>query len=149
MNTPNLCTTAPPGEPISASDIIVKKKLEAQISFGFVTNSSSEKPFSPLVQVSYGDSGNLQVSAVVFVAASEKPNFSGINKQFVISSSGEKELDFFIIYDEPEERHKVFDAYRIDFIVENPPEDLVQIQTFLWDEDPIASRGTTTDVKKI
>ncbi len=145
MNTTNLCTTPPPGIPVENKNIRIQK-LDAQISFGFTINSSSEKPFSPLVQVSYDSTGNLQVSAVVFVAASEKPNFSGVNMQSVISSSGEKELDFFIIYDEPEERYQNFEAYRVDFIVENPPEDLAQIQTFLWDEDPVSSRGTVTTV---
>ncbi|MFI1744314.1 hypothetical protein [Thalassobellus sediminis] len=141
MNTTNLCITPPPGVPVKKSNIRITK-LDAEISFGFTINSSSEKPFSPLVQVSYGASGNLQVSAVVFVAASEKPNFSGVNMQSVISNSGEKELDFFIIYDEPEERYQNFEAYRVDFIVENPPEDLAQIQTFLWNKDPVSSRGT-------
>jgi len=143
MDTTSLCTTSPPGIPVEKSNI-TKTKLDAQISFGFISNSSSDKPFSPLVQVSYGVTGDLQVSAVVFVATSEKPNFSGVNMQSVISNSGEKQLDFFIIYDEPEERYQSFDAYRVDFFIENPPEDLVQTQTFLWDEDPISSRGTTT-----
>tara|TARA_R110002050_G_scaffold184989_3_gene318782 strand:- start:12649 stop:13089 length:441 start_codon:yes stop_codon:yes gene_type:complete len=145
MNTTSLSVTPAPGIPIDESKIRIQK-LDAQISFAF--NSASVKPFSPLVQVSYSKAGALQVSAVVFVASSQYPNFSGVNQQSVISSSGELELDLFIIYDEPEKRYQNFDAYRIDFIVENPPEGLVQVQTFLWDEDPVSSRGTTTKIKE-
>ncbi|WP_111309226.1 hypothetical protein [Confluentibacter sediminis] len=145
MNT-TLNLSVVPGQPIPESNILNIQKLDAQISFAF--NSTSKKPFGPLVQVSFSDTGALQVSAVVFVAASENPNFSGVNKQYVISSSGELELDFFIIYDEPEVRYQIFDAYRIDFIVENPRADLVQIQTYLWDTDPVSSRGTVTTVSQ-
>lgn len=141
MNTTNLSVTAPPGKAIKSSNVQIKK-LDAQISFAF--NSDSVKPFSPLVQTSFSEEGNLQVSAVVFVASSEDPKLSAVNQESVISNSGETQLDFFIIYDAPEKSYQSFNAYRVDFIVESPPQDLVQIQTFLWDEDPVASRGTVT-----
>ena len=143
MNTTILGVTTPPGQPIEKSNITIQK-LDAQISFAF--NSKSLKPFSPLVQASYNELGHLQVSAVVFIASSEEPNPSGVNQQSVISDEGETQLDFFIIYDAPEISDQIFNAYRVDFIVENPPKGLTQIETFLWDEDPVSSRGTKTKV---
>lgn len=145
MNTTNLSVTIPPGQPIEKSNINIQK-LDAEISFAF--DSTSVKPFSPLVQVSYSESGNLQVSAVVFVASSEEPKLSAVNQESVISNAGEAQLDFFIIYDAPEKSYQTLDAYRVDFIVENPPKDLAQIQAFLWDEDPVSSRGTVVSAKR-
>lgn len=146
MKTTNVSLVAPPGEPIDQSNIRIQKLDDTQISFAF--NSTSVKPFSPLVQVGYAKNGNLQVSAVVFVASAENPDFSGVNYQSVISDSGEPQLDFFLIYDAPEKSYQSFDAYRVDFIMENPPENLDQVQTFLWDEDPVSSRGTKSKLSK-
>ncbi len=143
MSTTTLSVTTPPGEPINQS-LIKITNLNSQIEFDF--NSTSLKPLTPLVQASFSPEGNLQVSAVVFVASSEKPNLSAVNQESVISDSGETQLDFFIIYDAPEQSYQTFNAYRVDFIVENPPSDLAQIETFLWDSDPVTSRGTVTDV---
>lgn len=143
MNTTNLSVTTPPGKPINRRNISIKK-LDAQINFSF--NSNSLKPLQPLVQASFSPEGNLQVSAIVFIASSEIPSLSGVNQESTVSDSGETQLDFFIVYDAPEKSYQTFDAYKVDIIVENPPADLVQIETFLWDEDPASSRGTKTKI---
>ncbi|PWH84369.1 hypothetical protein DIS18_07490 [Algibacter marinivivus] len=143
MSINTLEVTTPPGQAIDPSNVSVKP-LNSEITFNF--NSSSLKPLSPLVQVSYSPEGDLQVSAVVFIASSETPSLSAVNQESVISDSGETQLDFFIIYDAPEVSYQNFSAYRVDFIIENPPADLVQIETFLWDSDPVTSRGTVTPV---
>jgi hypothetical protein len=145
MSTTTLSVTTPPGQPINRN-LIKITNLNSQIEFDY--NSTSLKPLTPLVQVSFSPEGNLQVSAVVFVASSETPNLSAVNQESVISDSGETQLDFFIIYDAPEQSYQNFNAYRVDFIIENPPADLVQIETFLWDSDPVTSRGTVTPVEK-
>ncbi|MGC6431722.1 MAG: hypothetical protein ACON5F_11820 [Jejuia sp.] len=146
MITPsNLSVTVPPGEPIAKSNIKVQK-INSQIEFSF--NSSSTKPLSPLVQISFDKKGNLQVSAIVFIPTSETPNLSNINQEYVISDSGETQFDFFIIYNAPEVSSQTFQGYKVDFVLENPPKDLVQIETFIWDEDPETSRGTVTPVEK-
>lgn len=144
MSTSILSVTTPPGVPIDQTLVNITN-LNSQIEFDY--NSSSIKPLPPLVQVSFSAEGNLQVSAVVFVASSETPNLSAVNQESVISDSGETQLDFFIIYDAPEQSYQTFNAYRVDFVVENPPSDLVQIETFLWDSDPVTSRGTVTGVQ--
>lgn len=143
MSTATLGVTTPPGKPIDSKNIIVSN-LKSQITFDY--DSSSLKPLAPLVQVSFSEEGNLQVSAVVFIGALETPSLSAVNQEYVISDSGETQLDFFIIYDAPEKSYQTFNAYRVDFIVENPPADLVQIETFVWDSDPITSRGSVTPV---
>lgn len=144
MNATNLSVTVPPGQPIQSKVSITP--LNSEITFAY--NSTSLKPLTPLVQASFNPEGDLQVSAVVFIASSEVPSLSGVNQESVISDSGETQLDFFIIYDAPEKSYQTFSAYRVDFVIENPPADLVQIETFLWDEDPVTSRGTVTPVEQ-
>lgn len=144
MNATNLSVTAPPGKAFEGKVTITP--LNSEITFAY--NSTSLKPLAPLVQTSFNPNGDLQVSVVVFIASSEVPSLSGVNQESVISDSGETQLDFFIIYNAPEKSYQTFSAFRVDFIVENPPADLVQIETFLWDEDPVTSRGTKTDVKR-
>ena len=135
----------PPGKPLSKNNIVITK-LDASISFSF--DSTSVIPLSPVVQTSFnGDA--LQVSAVVFIpSAIENPNFNVINKKRITLFSGEDQLNFYITYDDEEISSQTFNAYRVDFTVKNPPRNLVQIQTFLWDEDPVTSRGTRTATKK-
>lgn len=135
----------PPGKPISKNNIAITK-LDASISFSF--DSTSVIPLSPVVQASFnGDA--LQVSAIVFIPSKiENPNFDVINKKRITLFSGENQLNFYITYDNEEVSSQTFNAYRVDFTVKNPPRNLVQIQTFLWDEDPVGSRGTRTKTNK-
>ncbi|MEP1487677.1 MAG: hypothetical protein ABJK28_04560 [Algibacter sp.] len=143
MNTTSLSITAPPGQPIDQENVSIEA---LNVTFSFAFDSGSLKPLQPLVQAMYNEAGALLVSAVVFIDASEEPNISGVNWESVISDAGEAQLDFFITYNADELSSKTFKGYRVDFIIENPPEGLEQIQTYLWDEDPVSSRGTKTKV---
>ncbi|GAA4237007.1 hypothetical protein GCM10022291_22800 [Postechiella marina] len=141
MEVTTLSVSNPPGQPLAQSNLKIRK-LEAQINFAF--NSTSIKPFSPLVQASFGITGDLQISAVVYLASCESPQLSAVNQESIILNSDKTQLNFFIVYDALEKSNQTFDAYRIDFIVKNPPKDLVQIQTFLWGKESMASGGTIT-----
>ncbi|OEJ99241.1 hypothetical protein A8C32_08720 [Flavivirga aquatica] len=146
MSTQDASIKKPPGRPINSKNVTVTP-LDSQISFSY--NSTTIKPLQPLVQVSFSPDRKLQISAVVFIASSiERAEISSVNQESVISDAGETQLDFFIIYDAPEVSYQTFNAYRVDFVIENPPEDLAQIETYLWDEDPVTSRGTVTTVRK-
>lgn len=141
MEVTTLSVSNPPGQPLAQSNLKIRK-LEAQINFAF--NSTSIKPFSPLVQASFGITGDLQVSAIVYLASSESPRLSAVNQESIVFNSDKTQLKFFIIYDAQEKSNQTFDAYRIDFIVKNPPKDLAQIQTFLWSEEFMTSSATIT-----
>jgi hypothetical protein len=144
MSTDTLNTKKPPGTQINPKNVTITP-LSSQITFSF--NSTSIKPLPPLVQVSFSPNGNLLVSNIVFIAASENAVITSVYQESVISDEGTTQLDFFIDYDAPEESFQTFNAFRVDLIIENPPSDLEQIETFLWDEDPESSRGTITKVK--
>ncbi len=144
MSTDTLNTKKPPGTQIDPKNVTITP-LSSQITFSF--NSTSIKPLPPLVQVSLNPDGNLQVSNIVFIAASENAIITSVYQESVISDEGTTQLDFFIDYDAPEESFQTFNAFRVDFVIENPPSDLQQIETYLWDEDPVGSRGTITEVK--
>ncbi|MCB4799906.1 hypothetical protein [Neotamlana laminarinivorans] len=135
----------PPGKPIKSHQIETLN-LNSTIEFSF--NSSSEQPLQPLVQAIFNENNELQVSAVVFIASEENFNFKGVNFQSVISGDGTRQVDFFILYDDPEVSSEKFNVYRVDFRVKKDklPQNLGQIEVFLWDEDPVTSRGTVTPV---
>ena len=144
MSTDTMATKTPPGTQINPKNVTITP-LNSQISFSY--NSTSVKPLPPLVQVSFSPDGNLQVSNIVFIAASENAVITSVYQESVISDEGTTQLDFFIDYDAPEESFQTFNAFRVDFVIQNPPSDLQQIETYLWDEDPVSSRGTVTEVQ--
>lgn len=144
MSTDTLNTKTPPGTQINPKNVTITP-LGSQITFSF--NSTSVKPLPPLAQVSFSADGNLLVSNIVFLPASENAVITSVYQESVISDEGTTQLDFFIDYDAPEESFQTFNAVRVDLIIENPPADLEQIETYLWDEDPESSRGTITEVK--
>lgn len=140
----------PPGELIKTFNN-QPNASEQPISFSF---ASSTVPFSPLVQAKYDNKGRVRVSCVVFIASDGNgdpvsPNFTGVNLQSVISGDGTRQLDLFIMYDDEERASDKFYAYNVDFKipVELIPKNLSQIEVFLWDVDPVTSRGTVTPVQ--
>ncbi len=114
-------------------------------------------PLPPLVEVHLtADKKHIKVSTVFFIDAAEtvSPNSFSINQEFCISDSGESRLQFFISYDVKETKAVKFQGYQVSFkaVDKNLPdgvkfEDIKTIQTFLWDTDPVSSRGTVTNVQ--
>lgn len=136
----------PPGKAIKEKNFEVTN-LDTTVGFAF--NSTSITPLSPIVQTSFNDEGALQVSAIVFIASSiDNPNLDYVSKKEIDLFSGQEQLNFYITYDAEEVSAQEFNAYRMDITVNNPPRNLAQIQTFLWDEDPKTSRGTLTTVEQ-
>ncbi|WP_308990677.1 hypothetical protein QLS71_004265 [Mariniflexile litorale] len=134
----------PPGKPISKENVTVEK-LDASINFSY--NSASVIPLSPIVQTSYKGKV-LQVSAIVFIPSLiEEPNFSIVSKKRISLYSGKNQLNLYIAYCYEEVSSQNFDAYRVDIIIKKLPRNLDKIQTFLWNEDPVTSRGTVTEVE--
>lgn len=143
----------PPGKSIKKA---TKAKL-TQKPLSFPENNS-KIPFSPIVQATFLDSETLQVRAVFLVSTntalnSDKLAFE-IYQNWYVDLDGNRQLQFFITYDIDDAVSKDFDVYEISFKAvkgpyekeENPFKSVETIQTFLWDIDPVTSRGTETKV---
>ena len=110
---------------------------------------------SPLVEAYYNkERKELLVRAVVFVARKEEKNLDfRIYQNCYIDLESNPQLQFFIAYDLVETKETDFFIYEVSFIVDNLPygddalSKIKKIQTFLWDIDPVASRGTETNVQ--
>jgi hypothetical protein len=110
-----------------------------QISF---LNKRPNTPLPPLVQ-SFYNGENLQVCAVVFINVEANIDPRNINVYW-----DEDVLcpNFYISYDAAEAASSIFNAYQVNFNItlKNQPS---TINTVVWDEDPIGSRGTITTVQ--
>lgn len=140
----------PPGVDITPSE-----QAAAIGSVGFKKKKSVEI-LSPYVEAYYDANKNiLSINAVVYVdhtkVINEILDYSIFQNTF-IDLDGNPQLQFFIVYDMPEELSEDLVIYEIIF---NASADnfigglskIKQIQTFLWDVDPVASRGTVTNVQ--
>lgn len=139
----------PPGEKL---DIVLDRDPEGKIKF---PEKRDRKLFSPIVEAYYSkEKKELLVRAVVFIAREElkKLDFR-IYQNCYIDLDGNPQLQFFIAYDLVETEVTDFYVYEVDFTAEplpNRPDGLSkikQIETFLWDIDPVSSRGTVTNVQ--
>jgi hypothetical protein len=143
MSTTDQAIKLPPGVRLPHSSVKVKELKNAEIAFDFKTTTT--QPLQPLLQAKYDD-GALLISAIIFIAEKEDvdPESIFVTCQPVISGAGLPQLDLFIVYNAEEIRARKFQGYRVDITIDNPPENLEQIEAFLWDEDPVTSRGTVT-----
>ncbi|KAF2514188.1 hypothetical protein [Flavobacterium foetidum] len=107
---------------------------------------------SPLVEAYYNKETGLLVRAVVFVARKETKNLDfRIYQNCYIDLDGNPQLQFFISYDLVETKETDFLVYEVAFyaneIPYGPLSQIKTIQSFLWDVDPVGSRGTETNVQ--
>nr|WP_294925674.1 hypothetical protein [uncultured Flavobacterium sp.] len=146
----------PPGKCIKSA---TKPKLtQKPISF---PENTSIIPFSPIVQATFTDPDTLQVRAVFLVSTNTALNNDklafDIYQNWYVDLDGKRQLQFFISYDIEDTLSENFDVYEISFKAvkdpyekeENPFMSVKTIQTFLWDIDPVTSRGTETVVHTI
>ncbi|MEL1243110.1 hypothetical protein AAEO56_02455 [Flavobacterium sp. DGU11] len=113
----------------------------------------SKTPLVPLVDAMYVKEA-IQICIVVFIDATLSPNFT-VYQHNAISDDGSAIVQFFIQYDGKESQQINFNAYQLSFQLNamHLPKDfplfgIDQIQAFLWDSDPVASRGTITNVQR-
>ncbi|KUJ63813.1 hypothetical protein AR687_01105 [Flavobacteriaceae bacterium CRH] len=142
----------PPGTNITPKD------ESAAVSIGKLTfqKTKSVEVLSPYVEAYYDAKKNmLEINAVVYVDSTTIKNDVldyQIFQNTYIDIEGDSQLQFFIVYDMPEELSEDLFIYEIIFhadadIFIGGLSNLEKIQTFLWDSDPIASRGTETTVQ--
>lgn len=128
-------------------------------SIGNVTfeETKSVEILSPYVEAYYSANANtLTVNAIVYVD-STAINENGtleycIFQNTYIDIEGDSQLQFFIVYNMPEELSGDLSIYEIIFQADKDIfigglSNVKTIQTFLWDSDPVTSRGTETTVQ--
>ncbi|MNL57073.1 hypothetical protein D3C87_1806080 [compost metagenome] len=112
---------------------------------------------SPYVEAYYDSHSNaLLIQAVVYVDSplveNETLHYKIIQNTY-IDLEGNPQLQFFIVYNMPEELSADLFIYEIVFNADasfiGGFSNLEKIQTFLWDSDPETSRGTETPVRSI
>jgi hypothetical protein len=122
---------------------------------GLITfpDNRSKALMSPLVEAAYINE-TLSITTVIFVPPFEdkKALDLKIYQNWYSNIEGVPQLQFFICYDMSESVSKDFLVYEVTFDAESKPFEeqlsmVKTIQTFLWDVDPIASRGTITNVQ--
>ncbi|MEN2414997.1 hypothetical protein [Flavobacterium mesophilum] len=141
----NRKTVKPPGERITE----VIKKSRGSINF---PESKSKSLLSPLVEALYNN-GTMTITAVIFVAPLENEAIDlKIYQNWYTNIEGFPQLQFFVSYDMSEKVSKDFLVYEVTFDAKSFPfqdqmSQIKTIQTFLWDVDPVTSRGTVTTVQ--
>jgi hypothetical protein len=152
--TPTECPVIiyPPGTDITPT--------EGANSIGNVTfqETKSIEILAPYVEAVYSARENtLTMNAVIYVAAeaikNEVLDYSIIQNTY-IDIEGQAQLQFFIVYNQPEELSGDLFIYEIIFQADSTIfigglSNLTSIQTFLWDIDPVTSRGTVTTVQTL
>jgi len=140
----------PPG------NIIVSGETTPELGRVSFPQTKSVDILSPYVEAYYNAKENsLIATAVVYVDLTTLQNgvFSySIFQNSFIDIAGTPQLQFFIVYDMPEELSVNFGIYEITFqadpdIFSGGLSNIESIQTFLWDADPVTSRGTETNVQ--
>ncbi|PWB23818.1 hypothetical protein [Flavobacterium sp. HTF] len=132
---------------------------QAAQSIGGVTfqQTKSVEILSPYVEAYYNaKENNLTINAIVYVDNKIITANNGVLKYSVVQNTyidmdGHAQLQFFIVYDMPEELSGDLSIYEIIFdaspkLFIGGLSNLKTIQTFLWDIDPETSRGTETTV---
>ena len=154
-------TKKPKSESIIPPGIdITPKDKDAAHSIGSLTfkKTKSVEVLSPYVEAYYNSHKNLlEINAVVYVDSSTIKNEILDYKIFqntYVDIDGNSQLQFFIVYNMPEELSDHLFIYEIIFNADHNSfigglSNLEKIQTFLWDSDPITSRGTETAVRSL
>ncbi|PXY40853.1 hypothetical protein DMB65_09735 [Flavobacterium cheongpyeongense] len=138
------------------------KRLGYRIKF---PNPRHKKPLPPIAQVTINKKHKMQISIVVFISKKAKvtPKQLTVIQDFSYTNDETPYANFYVCYNVAPEPCSKFDVFQLNFKA-NPkdythngilPKDLPipdllklkEIVCFLWDEDPIGSRGTVTTVQ--
>lgn len=108
-------------------------------------NNRSTNPLPPLVQANYDFNGNISISVVFFVDSQRD-----LKTIQVYWDGNILKPSFYIAYNEMNDHVNKFTSYELNF--ELNKEELLgmkpeEIEAFVWNKDPITSRGTVTTVR--
>ncbi|WP_445457017.1 hypothetical protein [Flavobacterium sp. HNIBRBA15423] len=137
--------------------------LGFQISF---PNPRHNKPLPTIAEVAINDNNEMEISIVVFVSKNTDISSDDlcVIQDFSYTNDKMPYANFYVCYDIAPEPCSAFNVFQLTFNAINSPEgytpngtlpvmpdpnilDLKEIVSFLWDEDPVGSRGTVTTVK--
>ncbi|MCV9931181.1 hypothetical protein OIU80_02705 [Flavobacterium sp. LS1R47] len=139
-------TKIPPG-------VLIKQVTRNNVGAVSFPERKTTALLSPIVEAYLVDNNQeLLVRAVVFVAHELQGSLSfDIYQNCYVDIEGTPHLQFFICYNMLEIVGKKFDIYEVSFNAIPIPFDsfseITTIETFLWNTDPITSRGTETTVQ--
>ena len=102
-------------------------------------------PLCPAVSV-VENNGVLNVVATVFIDAAD--SLSSLNVYISNSLLNGNTQVIYFVYDYVEEVPQSLYPYTFTFQVTDPNNTISFIESILWDEDPVSSRGTVTTVLK-
>ncbi|GEM_PF-1182419 len=137
-------------------------RLEAQIDF---PNPRHDKPLPPISQATVNKNNELEISIVVFISKNTeiKGDELKVIQDFSYTNDQVPYANFYVCYDIAPEPCATFNIFQLNFIADPkgyfpnatlpkglPVPNLLALQeivTFLWDEDPVGSRGTVTTVQ--
>lgn len=137
----------PPGKLKNATLTQYPLKSSSSITFG----NESLVLLPPLVKVNIVN-GSIAANVIVFMDYSiGQPNFS-VSYEFTTCNSGVPQISLYICYDEkiitPYNQYIPYSLAISDLPLSNEQgQTIINLKTFLWDEDPVTSRGTVTTVQ--
>jgi hypothetical protein len=133
---------SPPGTQLLASSVNLNI---GNISF---LNNRGTNPLPPLVQANFDTYNNIAVSVVFFLS-----DDIVLGSNDIIGVTWDNNVlspSIYISYCYSNKPSKTFKAYQVNFtlasaqLLQTKPE---TIQVFVWDKDPVTSRGTETSVQ--
>ncbi|THF51768.1 hypothetical protein E6C50_08400 [Flavobacterium supellecticarium] len=137
-------------------------RIETQIDF---PNPRHDKPLPPISQATVNKDNELEISIVVFISANTaiKGDELKVIQDFSYTNDQVPYANFYVCYDIAPEPCATFNIFQVNFTADPkgyipnatlpkglPVPNLLALQeivTFLWDEDPVGSRGTVTTVQ--
>jgi hypothetical protein len=147
ITSKNSAERIPPGVRIVDS---LPSEPSGSISF---PDNRSKGLLPPIVDARFkNNKKKLLIRAVVFIAKGQNTLDFSIYQNCYVDIEGVPQLQFFVAYDMTEYEGIEFDMYEVSFDADPIPfidhfSQIITIQTFLWDTDPITSRGTETNVQ--
>ena len=113
---------------------------------GAIISPSTQTTVTPLEpdHVSALENGTtITITATVYVDAAD--DLSSLDVYITEPLTGDTQ-DVYFVYDYEEEVPSALYPYTFSFEIEDPTNSIKYIESYLWDEDPVSSRGTVTEV---
>lgn len=86
----------------------------------------------------------IAVTAKIYIDAAD--NLTGLDIYAANSLKAGGIQDVYVVYNYEEEVPLALYPYTISFSIDNSAGEIHKIESYLWDEDPVSSRGTVTDI---
>ncbi len=101
-------------------------------------------PLQPDNVTAIWHSGVVTVTLTVYIDAADSLNSLDIYKG---NSIVDGLLKVYVDYNYIEEIPVSLNTYTLSFQIEDPSQEIQTVESYLWDEDPVTSRGTKTPVE--